>query len=674
MTVPPQAFTFSPRHNTASLRSRVIAKKRLGDLLIEQGKLTPAQLQSALAKQRETKGRVGETLIQLGYITEGELVAILTSQLGLPQVDPEQTATDADALAVIPEAVARRYTCLPIRFEGKRLIVAMADPLDYDAIKDLGFCSGATIHPVLATRRALLDAIDARYGTTDADPHDAAVEALVEEGSSQLNEVNVEVVPDLSTTPDEMLALAERSRLAPIIRLANLILTKAVKVRASDIHIESERRGVRVRYRVDGLLREDMRLPKWVHGPLVSRIKVLAKLDIAERRLPQDGAVRVLVDHQELDLRVSAVPMQLGEKIVIRVLGRAPASSKRESFGMSPRHEAIMESLLRHHKGLILTTGPTGSGKTTTLFRILRRLATTAVNIATVEDPVEYQVEGVNHMQVNADIGLTFAVCLRALLRQDPDVILIGEIRDAETAQIAVRAGMTGHLVLSTLHTNDAPSTLARLVDLGVPRFLVASQVVGIIAQRLVRRLCTACRREDTASEEELLALRAPLRTGSTMPVYRAVGCAVCHQTGYAGRIGIHELLVMTSRLRELVMSGAPDHEIQHEALAAGMVTLFQDGLAKVKEGETSIEELLRVVEVEGSYETLCGKCQGVLHSDFLTCPACGTPVANRCPQCGKTLREEWTFCPRCRRKDDHRQTMVLSSVESRRGRRAANE
>jgi type IV pilus assembly protein PilB len=323
---------------------------------------------------------------------------------------------------------------------------------------------------------------------------------------------------------------------------------------------------------------------------------------------------------------------------------------------------------------LILTTGPTGSGKTTTLFKMVRRLATTEVNVATVEDPVEYQLEGVNHMQANADIGLTFAVCLRALLRQDPDVILIGEIRDAETAQIAVRAAMTGHLVLSTLHTNDAPSTLARLVDMGVPRFLVASQVLGIIAQRLVRRLCRACRREDSATEEELLALRVPLQAGATMTAYRPVGCAACHHTGYAGRVGIHELLVMTSRLRELVTSGAPDHEIQHEALAAGMETLFQNGLAKVTQGDTSIDELLRVVEVEGSYEALCGKCQGVLHSDFLTCPTCGTPVANRCSQCGKTLREGWSFCPRCRRKDDHRAPVVVSSLESRRGRRAANE
>jgi type II secretory ATPase GspE/PulE/Tfp pilus assembly ATPase PilB-like protein len=428
-----------------------------------------------------------------------------------------------------------------------------------------------------------------------------------------------------------------------------------------------------VRYRVDGLLREDMRLPKWVQGALVSRLKVLAKLDIAERRLPQDGAVRVMVNQQELDLRVSVVSVQHGEKIVIRVLQSSTAQAL-GPFGMSPRDEAVMASLLGHHKGLILVTGPTGSGKTTTLFRMIQRLATTAVNVATVEDPVEYQLDGVNQMQVNAEIGLTFAACLRAVMRQDPDVILIGEIRDAETAQIAVRAAMTGHLVLSTLHTNDAPSTLSRLVDLGVPRYLVASQVVGIIAQRLVRRLCESCRRADTATEEELLALRVPPKTRRTMNVHRAVGCPACQQTGYTGRLGLHEILVMTTKLRELVTAGATDHEVQHEALAAGMTTLFQAGLSTIREGATSVEELLRVVEVEGSYETLCATCQGVLHSDFLTCPACGTPVANRCAQCGKALREGWTYCPRCRRKEDHPAVVELSPFQSRRGRRAANE
>jgi type IV pilus assembly protein PilB len=630
-------------------------------------------LQAALARQRETKGRVGETLIQLGFVTEHELFTILASQLGLPQIDPAQTPCDADALALVPAEVARKYTALPIRFEGKRLVVALADPLDYDAIRDLSFCSGAAIQPVLAVRRVLLDAIEARYGSADTGRHEAAVEALIEESSFQLTDLHVEVVTDISTTPEEARSLAERSHLAPIIRLANLILTKAAEQRASDIHIEPTKRDVRVRYRVDGLLREDMRLPKWVLGALVSRLKVLAKLDIAERRLPQDGVVRVLVDQQELDLRVSVVRVQLGEKIVIRVLNQS-ASSELGPFGMSARDEDVMESLLRHHKGLILVTGPTGSGKTTTLFRMVQRLATPTVNVATVEDPVEYQLEGVNHIQVNPDIGLTFAACLRAILRQDPDVILIGEIRDAETAQIAVRAAMTGHLVLSSLHTNDAPSTLSRLADLGVPRYLVASQVVAVIAQRLMRRLCGSCKQKGPATEEELLALRVPLKAGQSMTVYRAVGCSACRHTGFAGRLPVHEILVMTSKLRELVTSGAPDHEVQHEALAGGMVTLYQDGLNRVRQGETSIDELLRVVEVEGSYETLCSECQSILHSDFLTCPTCGTPVANRCPQCGKTLRDGWAFCPRCRRKDDHRAPVVVPSIQGRRGRRAANE
>jgi type IV pilus assembly protein PilB len=617
---------------------------------------------------------VGQTLIDMGFVTEGEVFAILAGQLGLPQIDPVQTQSEPEALLLIPPALARKYTALPIRSDGKRLTVALADPLDYEAIQDLGFCTGAQIHVVLASRRSLVEAIEVRYKAADAERQEQAVEALVEESSAQLSDIRVELVQEISVTPEEAQSIAERSRLAPIIRLANLIFTKAVKLRASDIHIEPGKRDVRVRYRVDGLLREDMRLPKWVQGALVSRIKVLSKLDIAERRLPQDGAVRVLVDQQELDLRVSVVPLQLGEKIVIRVLNQSTASQALEAFGLSSRDEALITSLLRHRKGLILVTGPTGSGKTTTLFGMIRRLASSSVNIATVENPVEYQLEGVNQMQVNTETGLTFAACLRAILRQDPDVILIGEIRDAETAQIAVRAAMTGHLVLSTVHTNDAPSTLSRLVDVDIPRFLVASQVVGIIAQRLIRVLCERCKQPDTPREEELVALRIPRQAASDLTVFRPTGCPKCQHTGYSGRRGLYEILPMTTRLRELVISGAPDHELQHEALAAGMVTLFQDGLAKVREGVTSLEELIRVVEVEEAYETLCSKCQGVLHSDFLTCPACGTPAANRCRQCGKTLRPGWSFCPRCRRKEDHSSSVVLTPFPGRRGRRAANE
>jgi type II secretory ATPase GspE/PulE/Tfp pilus assembly ATPase PilB-like protein len=291
-----------------------------------------------------------------------------------------------------------------------------------------------------------------------------------------------------------------------------------------------------------------------------------------------------------------------------------------------------------------------------------------------VEDPVEYQLEGVNQMQVNAETGLAFAACLRAILRQDPDVILIGEIRDSETAQIAVRAAMTGHLVLSTVHTNDAPSTLSRLVDLGVPRFLVASQVVGVIAQRLVRTLCPHCKQPGTARDEELLTLRIPQPAVGSFAVCRPAGCAACQQTGYVGRTGLYEIMPMTTKLRELITSGAADHELQQEALVAGMVTLFQDGLAKVREGATSIEDLVRVVEVEAAYETLCTTCQEVLHADFVTCPTCGTPAAHRCRQCGKTLRPGWAFCPRCRRKDDQPTPVVLTPFPSRRERRAANE
>ncbi len=641
---------------------------------MESGLLTQAQLDAALTRQRETGQRLGEVLVGLGHVTEAQIFAVLADQLGLPHVDPSSTPIDPDVLLLIPHTLARKYTAIPIRFEGRRLMVAMADPLDYDAVQDLVFCTGSPIQAVLAARRAVSDAIDARYGAAGQERQESTVESIVEESLAQFDEAKVELVPELSLTAEEAQSLAQSSRLAPIIRLANLMLSKAAKLRASDIHIEPEKRDFRVRYRVDGLLREDMRLPKWVQGALVSRLKVLAKLDIAERRMPQDGAVRVLVDRQELDLRVSVIPTQHGEKVVIRVLNQSGAALTLETFGMAPRDQERIAALLRHRKGLIVVTGPTGSGKTTTLFGMTQRVKSSAVNVATVEDPVEYQLEGVNQMQVNADIGLTFATCLRAILRQDPDVILIGEIRDPETAQIAFRAAMTGHLVLSSVHTNDASSTLSRLVDLGVPRFLVASQVVGIVAQRLVRQLCARCKEPDEARPEDLLALKIPLTAAQGLQAYRAKGCPACLQSGYTGRMGLYEVLCMTTALRELVVSGALDHEVQREALAAGMVTLFQDGLAKVREGVTSLDELLRVVEVEENYETLCVQCHGVLHADFLTCPACGTPAANRCPQCGKTLHPGWTFCPRCRRKDDRPVPVVRVPFHARRGRRAVNE
>lgn len=660
-------------HRPPREKEPIIQKKRLGDLLVQNGVIAQPQLDAALTRQRETGQRLGEVLIGLGYVTESQIFRVLADQLGLPHVDPETVPADPEILLLIPETLARKYMAIPLQFEKKRLVVAMADPIDYDAIKDLVFCSGSPIQPVLATRRAVADAIDARYARSSADRQEATVESIVEESSAQFDEAQIELVPEISLSPEETRSLSEGSHLAPIVRLANLILTKAVKLHASDVHIEPEKRDVRVRFRVDGHLREDMRVPKWVHGALVSRIKVLAKLDIAERRMPQDGAVRVLVDRQEMDLRISVVSTQHGEKVVIRVLNQSAAPQTLESFGMSARDQEMVASLLRHRKGLIVVTGPTGSGKTTTLFGMIQRLKSPAVNIATVEDPVEYQLEGVNQMQVNADIGLTFATCLRAILRQDPDIILIGEIRDAETAQIALRAAMTGHLVLSTVHTNDAPATLSRLVDLGVPRFLVASQVVGIIAQRLVRQLCARCKEVDTPRPEDLLALKIPLDAAQGLTPYRAKGCPACVHTGYTGRIGLYEILGMTSALRELVTNAAPDHEIQREALAGGMVTLFQDGIEKVRDGSTSIEELLRVVEVEGMYETVCVQCHGVLHSDFLTCPICGISVANRCHQCGKTLRAGWSFCPRCRRKDDHQANVVAPAFGARRGRRAAN-
>jgi type IV pilus assembly protein PilB len=426
-------------------------------------------------------------------------------------------------------------------------------------------------------------------------------------------------------------------------------MTKAIRQRASDIHIEPTARDFRVRYRIDGLLKEDLRLPKWIHGALISRMKILGQLNIAERRLPQDGSVRVRSDNREIDLRLSTLPTQYGEKMVIRVLDQGRLVVALDTLGVSPQNLSKIHSLMRCRRGIILVTGPTGSGKTTTLYSMIHAMRDEVTNIVTVENPIEYNLEGVNQVQINTDIGLTFAHCLRAILRQDPNVILIGEIRDLETAEIACRAAMTGHLVLSTVHTNDAPSTITRLVDLGIPRYLVGSLVMGVIAQRLVRSVCPRCKTVTPPPVESLVSLHIPLDSVKSVDFYYGKGCSYCHYIGYQGRTGLYEILEMTPRLRELVVSGAAEQDIRSAALAAKMTSLGEDGLNKVKAGITTIEELVRVIEVREDLQTFCTHCGQSIHIDFQVCPYCAHPVSHHCHACGKPLQPEWIVCPYCR-------------------------
>ncbi len=618
-------------------------KKRLGDILFEAGLITQDQLRKALEEHRRTGKRLGEILIQLKIATESAIAQTLSSQLGFPYFDLATVPVEPEATALIPESLAKKHQAIPISIEDSSLLVALADPLDYESIRDLGFSSGYTIRPVIATRKDILEAIERYYNL------DSSVESIVQDSAREFEDSLIQIIPGLSVSPDEARSLEEKSRLAPVIRLANLIMTKAIKMRASDIHLEPSQREFRVRYRIDGILKEDLRLPKWVQGALVSRIKILAKLDIAERRMPQDGAVRVKSDDREIDLRISTIPTHYGEKVVIRLLDQGRVVISLDSLGLSPGDLKQIQSFIRRRKGIILLTGPTGSGKTTTLYGMINAIKSEEVNIVTVEDPIEYNLEGINQIQVNSEIGLTFAHCLRAILRQDPNVILIGEIRDLETAEIAFRAAMTGHLVLSTLHTNDAAGSITRLVDIGIPRYLVASLVIGVIAQRLVRTVCPRCKEPRNPPVESMIGLQLPPEAMATAKFYYGKGCHYCNFIGYYGRTALFEILELTPRMREMIITGASEQDLRSAALAAKMSSLGEDGLNKVESGLTTIEELMRVIELQEGLQTLCPTCGRYLHLDFLACPHCGTPAAHHCAGCGKPLQPEWKVCPYCR-------------------------
>lgn len=610
-------------------------KKRLGDLLVEVGFLTQKNLKRGLDEQKKSGKRLGEVLIQMQLISESQMAQSLASQTGMKYVRPASLQIDPNLFIIIPEALARRHLAVPLETRNKKLTVAMVDPLDYESINDLRFHSGMAIDPVVATRKEILETIEENYRL------DSSVEKIVQASAKEFDTGSIQIVPELAEADlrnAETRSLEERSRLAPVIQLTNIILSKAIKLRASDIHIEPGQKESRVRYRIDGLLKDDMRLPKWAQSPLVSRIKILAKLDIAERRLPQDGAVRVVAEGREIDLRVSALPTHFGEKMVLRILDQSKLVIDLDQVGFLEKDIALVRQMINKKKGIILVTGPTGSGKTTTLYAVINALKSETANLTTVEDPVEYTIDGINQVQINSDIGLTFAASLRSILRQDPNIILVGEIRDLETAEIAFRAAMTGHLVLSTLHTNDAVSTITRLVDIGIPRYLVASAVVGIIAQRLVRKLCAECK------------VIAPSSHGAPAGLSEN-GCSLCNYTGFQGRIGIFEVFTLSTKIKELISTGATDQELRSAGGVIGMTSMEEDGMKKAAQGITTLEEVNRVIEMEEFFKSRCPQCSRSIHIDFLICPYCGSASPYVCSSCGKLLQSDWSACPYCRHK-----------------------
>ncbi len=616
--------------------------KRLGDLLLEEKLITADDLAAAVAQQRRTGQLLGATLIQMGFITEDVLLRHLQRQLGLPLVDLNDVIVDDAAVALVKEEVAKKYTAMPIEIESRStLVVAMADPLNVAALEDLRFHSGMFIKPVLARNREITEAID-RYYHIDNSVNEVIQNIIKTEDNVAVSKVQDE---EQGQAVEDLVKDAEAR---PIVRLTNWILHRAVEERASDIHIEPQDRDLAVRFRIDGMLQEVQRLPKFTQGAIVSRIKVLSNMDIAEKRAPQDGRLMVEIGERRVDMRVSTLPLTHGEKVVVRVVDQGRQLVSLNDLGLRGEDLGRLQRYLERPQGIVLVTGPTGSGKSTLLYSSLRYIQHETKNLVTVEDPVEYQLAGINQVQVDEKAKKSFPAALRAILRQDPDVIMIGEIRDKETAQIAFRASVTGHLVLSTVHTNDAAGAVTRLIDLGLEPFMVASSLIGVVSMRLVRTLCPRCKEPYEASASNLNRLGAGGATDGTVTLHRGRGCSHCHETGYHGRTGIFEVLEVDDAIRALITRSAPDSTIRHSAVEAGMRSIGEDGLKKVMEGATTLDEITRVVYLAEQTAKLCSSCKTVLNQEFEYCPTCGDFVGEHCEHCRRRLHAEWTFCPFC--------------------------
>ncbi|MDN5346857.1 MAG: type pilus assembly protein PilB [Clostridia bacterium] len=567
-------------------------RRRLGDLLVETGLLTPSQLERALQEQKRTGERLGKILVRLGFLSERDILEALEFQLGIPKVNLEDYRLDPEVVGLIPEELARRHMAVPVKKDGNRLLVAMADPLNLLAIDDLRLATRMEILPAIATEKEIQAALSIYQQNRAKQAKWAQLADLAETAAGLAAEAAAGAPSREIFNLDG--AGAASSDGAPVVRLVNNLIAQAVQVKASDIHLEPQGERIRVRFRVDGLLREVAQLPLSALSSLVSRIKIMGGMDIAEKRLPQDGRFQVTLEGRNIDLRVSTLPAVYGEKVVLRILDKEAMMIPLEGLGFLPSLRERYEALIRSTYGMILITGPTGSGKTTTLYATLKALNTPEKNIVTIEDPVEYLLEGINQVRVNPKAGLDFASGLRSILRQDPDIIMVGEIRDRETADIAVRAATTGHLVLSTLHTNDAAGAVTRLVDMGVEPFLVNSSLIGVVAQRLVRLICPHCKEEylPAPGTPEYAYLQGE---GEITSLYRGRGCPACNYTGYRGRTAIQEVLVMTERLRSLVSAKEPSVIIRKAAIEEGMIPLHRDGLYKARQGLTTVSEVMRV-------------------------------------------------------------------------------
>ncbi|WHZ01904.1 ATPase, T2SS/T4P/T4SS family [Neobacillus sp. YX16] len=549
-------------------------RRRLGDLLLEEGLITQEQLKSTL-EEKAPNQKIGEALLQRGYITDQQLAEVLESQLGIPHISLFQYPFDTNLFSLISKETARRNLIMPLKKEGNKLFIAMVDPMDFIVIDDLRLSTGFQIETAIATKDDILRAIN-KYYNADEGLEELFDDLPINERGQENNVTNQD---------------------SPIVKLVNQLLTNAVIQRASDIHIDPQETKVVIRYRVDGVLRVERVLPRHMQSVLTARIKIMANLDITEHRVPQDGRIKMNLDFHPVDLRISTLPTVYGEKIVMRILDMGATLNDISKIGFNSLNFKRFSEMIEQPTGIVLITGPTGSGKSSTLYAALNKLNSEQVNIITIEDPVEYQLEGINQIQVNPNVGMTFAAGLRSILRQDPNIIMVGEIRDKETAETAIRASLTGHLVLSTLHTNDSLGTVTRLIDMGVEPFLLASSLSGIVAQRLVRKVCRDCGEVQEASKREIEIFAK--RGMKIDKITRGKGCSSCNMTGYKGRIALHEVLVLNDDMRRIIMNEDSFQKLKENAIKSKTIFLIDDGLLKVKQGLTTTEEVLRVAMLE---------------------------------------------------------------------------
>jgi type IV pilus assembly protein PilB len=613
---------------------------KLGEIFIKAGLITDKELETALKeKDKSPEMRLGEILVMLNFATDKEVAMALSAQLNLAFVDLSTLVIEPSVIQAINSKLASKYLVFPIEKKGKTLKLAMADPLDFDAIQFVQFKVNCSISPVVAAANDIRNAIE-RYYQMDEDIEDIIKNIRYNKGIELIESDDIE---------ENAGELKKKSQTPPIVRIVNMVIQKAARMNASDIHIEPQERIVTIRYRIDGIMHHIMQLPKWLLGGAVSRIKIMASLDIAERRVPQDGKIKMKFEGRAYDVRVSTLPTKFGEKVVMRLLNTSSSMITLDEVGLMPEAMRLMLGLSDLKQGLVLITGPTGSGKSTTLYAFIKELLRRKLNIITFEDPIEYQIASVNQVQINEKAGLTFANGLRSALRQDPDVIMVGEIRDKETLEIALQAGITGHLVLSTVHTNDTASTIARLKHLGAEGFQLSAGLCGIVAQRLVRTICSNCKTEHEPSPQTIAKLKGKLGTEFPHVFYKGSGCDKCSKSGYRSRMGVYEVLAIDPTIQNLIVADASDVQIREKAHENGLLTMAMDCIEKVRYGITTLEELERVFVLEDQLTEKCPGCERLLNPEFTICPYCSFVISHVCYSCGKELESDWTICPYCR-------------------------